>query len=177
VNSEEVASKQFAIGLGGYSRAQVRLFLSELARYMSEREAHVTRLEAELARFRSELTVAESTGRAGLLRYLGTETAAILEAADASAARIRSDAEATANRVHDGLRSIGSNLGEVHQLMGELVAIMQGMTGEPEAPPAPPPSVDAPGDSEPSPSAIPAFTVDHDVEILLPDDGGEPRFG
>jgi DivIVA domain-containing protein len=180
VNPQEVASKEFAIVLGGYSRSQVRLFLSELAGEISERDARISRLEAELARARSELTVSENTGRAGLLQYLGAETAAILQAADASAARIRADAEATALRVRDGLRAIASNLGEVHQLMGELVTVMQGMVPEAEpeeAPPPPPPSFHPLSDYEPSGSAVPRFADDHDVEILLPDDGGEPRFG
>jgi cell division septum initiation protein DivIVA len=176
--------------LGGYSRAQVRLYLSELARELTGQDARIGRLEAELARARSELTLAESTGRSGLLRHLGAETAAILQAADASAERIRADAEATASRVREGLRAIGSNLGEVHQLMGELVAIMHGMEPEPQresehepesesepalAPAAP--SCHTLNDHEPSRSTVPRFTGDQDVEILLPDDGSEPRFG
>jgi DivIVA domain-containing protein len=173
VKSDDVASKEFPIVVRGYSRLQVRVFLSELAREMAERDGHISRLDAELARLRGDLTAAEKVGRAGLLRYLGAETAAILEAADASAVRMRTDAEATANRVRDGLRTIGQGLGDVHELMGELVGLVYSMVDEPG--PAPPPFKPA-GDYERSLSTVPRFTDDHDVEILLPDDNGAPRF-
>jgi DivIVA domain-containing protein len=182
VNSEEVAHKEFPIVLAGYSRERVRAFLSELAATLSARDGHIRRLEADLSRARAELAAAENLGRAGLLRHLGAETAAILEAADASAVRMRADAEATAGRIRDGLRTIGGRLADVHQLMGELVAIVQTMSDAP-LPPPPPPSVrpvedDHPAeDHHPARSTGPRFTGDQDVEILLPDDRGMPRFG
>jgi DivIVA domain-containing protein len=170
VSPQDVAEKEFAIVLRGYSRLQVRLFLSELAREIADRDARISRLEAHLARARAEAAAAEKVGRAGLLRHLGAETAAILEAAEASALRMRADAEVTANRVRDGLRTIGAGLGDVHQLMGELVALVQSMADESVAPGSSP-SSDPLGDPQPSLSAVPRFTGDHDVEILLPDDG------
>jgi cell division septum initiation protein DivIVA len=163
-----VAEKEFAVVLRGYSRLPVRLFLSELAVEITERDRHISRLEAQLARAQAELAAAEQIGRAGLLRHLGTETAAILEAADASAVRMRAEAEATADRVRDGLRTIGVGLGDVHQLMGELVALVQSLVDRSTAPPSPP--------SFDPRSAVPDFTGDHDVEILLPDGTGAPRF-
>jgi DivIVA domain-containing protein len=174
VKSEDVANKEFPMALRGYSRLEVRLFLSELAREMAERDGHLNRLEAEFARARAELTAAEKVGRAGLLRHLGAETASILEAADASAARMRADAEATAHRVREGLRTVSQGLGDVHQLMGELVGLVQTMVDDPG--PAPPPPSFNPLDYERSLSTVPRFTGDHDVEILLPDDGGPPHF-
>ena len=172
---QDVAEREFAIVLRGYSRPQVRLFLSEVAREIADRDDRISRLEAHLARARAELAAAEKIGRAGLLRHLGTETAAILEAAEASAARMRADAEATANRVRDGLRSIGMGLDDVHQLMGELVALVQSMAEETGALPSSP-SSDPVGDQQQPLSAVPRLPGDHDVEILLPDDG-MPRFG
>jgi len=62
------------------------------------------------------------------LKALGEEAANILACADASAERMKAQAGITTERVRSDLRTIGSSLSDVHQLLGELISLVQGLT-------------------------------------------------
>jgi DivIVA domain-containing protein len=167
----DVARKEFPVVLRGYSQDQVRGFIAALAAEMAERDAHIAALEAEIARRQARLQEAAPaglpapamSGRAELLRRLGEEAGEILEAGDIAAGRLRSEAEATAERVRRDLAAIGAGLRDTHRRLGEIVGVVQSATGQP-ASPAP----------VPSPATLLGGA---DVEILLPDDSDAPRFG
>ena len=63
-----------------------------------------------------------------LIRALGEEAAAILACADSAAERMKAEAGITAQRVRQDLQGIGSSLVDVHQLLGELVSLVTGLT-------------------------------------------------
>src|SRR5207302_10013739 len=66
--------------------------------------------------------------RPALLKALGEEAASILSCADSAAERIKAQAGITTERVRTDLRTIGSSLSDVHQLLGELISLVQGLT-------------------------------------------------
>ncbi|MGH9001305.1 MAG: DivIVA domain-containing protein [Acidimicrobiia bacterium] len=135
MNLDEVADMEFPVVMRGYAREEVQAFLATVADELAERDARISRLEAAFERLpvESAPAAAPSTAstaavdRATLLRQLGDEAVSVLTAADQSAERIKANAEASTERVRHDLRSLGSSLGDVHQLLGELVLMVQGL--------------------------------------------------
>ena len=68
--------------------------------------------------------------RTDLLRQLGEEAASILTCADATAERMKAQAGVAAQRVRADLAQIGSGLVDVHQLLGELVVLVESLSEE-----------------------------------------------
>ena len=154
--------------LRGYSRDDVRAFMAVLAAEVADRDARIARLELEIARRGAERSPADDLqatvdSRAALIHRLGQETAAILEAGDVSAGRLRAEAEATAERVRADLASIGADLSDTHRFLADLVDIVRDVADEAPSPGPPPP--------------YESLLDTADVEILLPDDQEGPRFG
>lgn len=133
MNPDEVADKEFPVVMRGYSRDEVDAYLTLLADDLAERDSRLARLQLELTRLQAGPAVPPTVDRPSLLRQLGEEAASILACADASAERIKADALMTTERVRHDLRSIGNSLGDVHQLLGELVSLVQGL-GEHDSP-------------------------------------------
>ena len=130
MNPEEIADKEFPVVMRGYAREDVDVFLASLADQIADRDARLSRLEHEVQRLRSSPLAGASpvpVDRRALIGQLGEEAASILAAADASAERIKTDALNTAERVRHDLRSIAGSLGDVHQLLGELISLIHGL--------------------------------------------------
>jgi hypothetical protein len=143
--------------------------MAVLAAEVADRDVRIARLELEVARWgaeRSPADVLPSTddSRAALIHRLGQETAAILEAGDVYAGRLRAEAEATAERIRADLASIGADLSDTHRFLADLVGIVRDVADEAAPSPGPPPPYES-------------LLATADVEILLPDDPEEPRFG
>ncbi len=131
MRAEEIANKEFPVVMRGYVREEVQAFLASVAAQIAERDARLTQLEADLAEVRSQKAPAAAAGavdRTTLLRALGEEAASILACADASAERMQAQARIDRARVNHDLRGIGSSLVDVHQLLGELVSLVQSLT-------------------------------------------------
>ena len=140
MNPTEIASKEFPVVMRGYLREEVLAFLAGISDQIAARDNRITQLDAEVARLRNEVaakpapapstaaSAAVSVDRPALLKALGEEAANILACADASAERIKAQAGITTERVRSDLRTIGSSLGDVHQLLGELISLVQGLT-------------------------------------------------
>jgi DivIVA domain-containing protein len=137
VNPTEIASKEFPVVMRGYLREEVQAFLAGISDQIAARDNRIAQLDAEVARLReTTATPAPAAGtpsvvaldRPALLRQLGEEAANILACADASAERIKAQAGITTERVRTDLRTIGSSLTDVHQLLGELISLVQGLT-------------------------------------------------
>jgi DivIVA domain-containing protein len=133
VNPEEIASKEFPVVMRGYVREEVNVFLASLAGQLAERDARIAELERERSSGRSPTARAKTAARpaldrADLLRHLGEEAASILTCADATAERMKAQAGVAAERVRSELTQIGSGLVDVHQLLGELVQLVQSLT-------------------------------------------------
>jgi DivIVA domain-containing protein len=142
VNPEEIASKEFPVVMRGYVREEVHAFLASVAGQVAERDVRIADLERQLAGPTPPATLAAkpALGRTELLRHLGEEAASILTCADATAERMKAQAGVAAERVRADLSQIGSGLVDVHQLLGELVALVQSLTEESAllaVPPAP----------------------------------------
>jgi DivIVA domain-containing protein len=132
VNPDEVAGMEFPVVMRGYAREEVQAFLAGLADEMVARDERLSRLEAEVERLQHLTPTRPLVGdRQVLLRQLGEEAASILACADASAERIKARAVTTTEKVRHDLESIGTSLGDVHQLLGELVSLVQGLTDGP----------------------------------------------
>jgi len=129
VNPDEVADRDFPVVMRGYAREDVDAFLATVADQIAERDARLARLEVEVQRLRTAApaSLIPPVDRRTLIGQLGEEAASILAAADASAQRIKADALGTAERVRLDLRSIAGSLGDVHQLLGELVSLIHGL--------------------------------------------------
>jgi DivIVA domain-containing protein len=167
VKPQDLASREFPVVLRGYSRDDVRAFMAVLAAEVADRDARIARLELEIARCGTERSASDDLqatdhSRAALIRQLGQETAAILEAGDVSAGRLRAEAEATAERVRADLASIGADLSDTYRLLGDLVGVVHDVADE---------------DPSPGPPPYESLLATADVEILLPNDPEEPRFG
>lgn len=130
MDPEEVASTEFTVAVRGYFRDGVRAFLLALAVELAERDARIAEMELQLARCRRELAKAKTVDRGSLLRRLGKEATATLEAAEASAARTRAQAEATGEQVRRELQTVAARLGDVLQSFGELVSRVTGIIDE-----------------------------------------------
>lgn len=127
---EEIASTEFTVAVRGYFRDGVRAFLLAVAVEFAERDARIAEREHQLARCRRELAKAKTVDRGSLLRRLGEETAATLEAAEASAARTRAQAEGTAEQVRRELQTVAARLGDLRQSFGALVSRVTGIIDE-----------------------------------------------
>jgi len=130
VNPDEIADKEFPVVMRGYAREDVDVFLASLADQIADRDSRLSRLEQEVQRLHSSASAVPAPGpvdRRALIGQIGEEAASILAAADASAERIKTDALNTAERVRLDLRSIAGSLGDVHQLLGELISLIHGL--------------------------------------------------
>jgi DivIVA domain-containing protein len=147
LNPSEIASKEFPVVMRGYLREEVQAFLAGVSDQIAARDNRITQLDADVARLKAEVaakpaaapasaapaTAPGSTPLTGLdrptlLKVLGEEAANILACADASAERIKANAGVATERVRSDLRTIGSSLSDVHQLLGELISLVQGLT-------------------------------------------------
>ncbi len=134
MNPEEIASREFPVVMRGYVREEVHAFLASVAGQLAERDDRIAELESQLSSGRqpaSPMATAAATpalDRADLLRHLGEEAASILTCADATAERMKAQAGIAAERVRSDLAQIGSGLVDVHQLLGELVQLVQSLT-------------------------------------------------
>ncbi len=141
MNPTEIASKEFPVVMRGYLREEVQAFLAGISDQIAARDNRLAQLDAEVARLRDQVsakpapapaaaptTAPSALDRPALLKQLGEEAANILACADASAERIKAQAGITTERVRSDLRTIGSSLGDVHQLLGELISLVQGLT-------------------------------------------------
>lgn len=136
MNPTEIASKEFPVVMRGYLREEVQAFLAGMSDQIAARDNRIAQLDAEVARLRQTASTAPAAApatapaleRPALLRALGEEAANILACADASAERIKAQAGIATERVRSDLRTIGSSLSDVHQLLGELISLVQGLT-------------------------------------------------
>lgn len=139
MNPTEIASKEFPVVMRGYLREEVQAFLAGISDQIAARDNRIAQLDAEVARLKQQpaapapATQAVASApvvldRPALLKQLGEEAANILACADASAERIKAQAGITTERVRTDLRTIGSSLTDVHQLLGELISLVQGLT-------------------------------------------------
>jgi len=142
LNPSEIASKEFPVVMRGYLREEVQAFLAGISDQIAARDNRISQLDAEVARLKQEVTAKPApapaaapastplTGldRPALLKALGEEAVNILACADASAERIKANAGIATERVRSDLRTIGSSLSDVHQLLGELISLVQGLT-------------------------------------------------
>jgi DivIVA domain-containing protein len=130
VKPEEIARKEFPVVMRGYVREEVQAFLASVADQLTNRDARIAELDAELVRCQEEApraAAAPSIDRGALLRHLGEEAASILACADATAERMKAQAGIATQQVRQDLQTIGTSLTEVHQLLGELVSLVQGL--------------------------------------------------
>ena len=142
MNPSEIASKEFPVVMRGYLREEVQAFLAGISDQIAARDNRITQLDAEVARLKEQVaarpapapaaapapTPLAGLDRPALLKALGEEAANILACADASAERIKANAGIATERVRTDLRTIGSSLADVHQLLGELISLVQGLT-------------------------------------------------
>jgi DivIVA domain-containing protein len=141
LNPSEIANKEFPVVLRGYLREEVQAFLAGISDQIAARDNRITQLDSEVARLKALAASPPpappappapapfpALDRPALLRALGEEAANILSCADASAERIKAQAGITTERVRTDLRTIGTSLADVHQLLGELISLVQGLT-------------------------------------------------
>jgi len=140
LNPTEIASKEFPVVMRGYLREEVQAFLAGISDQIAARDNRIAQLDAEVSRLKTApapaaapapapaAAPASALERPALLKQLGEEAASILACADASAERIKAQAGITTERVRTDLRTIGSSLADVHQLLGELISLVQGLT-------------------------------------------------
>ena len=136
MNPTEIGNKEFPVVMRGYLREEVQAFLAGMSDQIAARDNRISQLDAEVARLKQAVSTAPAAApatasaleRPALLRALGEEAANILACADASAERIKAQAGIATERVRSDLRTIGSSLSDVHQLLGELISLVQGLT-------------------------------------------------
>ena len=140
MNPTEIASKEFPVVMRGYLREEVQAFLAGISDQIAARDNRIAQLDAEVARLKQQTAEKPAPApapapapvaaleRPALLKALGEEAANILACADASAERIKAQAGITTERVRSDLRTIGGSLADVHQLLGELISLVQGLT-------------------------------------------------
>jgi DivIVA domain-containing protein len=137
LNPSEIASKEVPVVMRGYLREEVQAFLAGISDQIAARDNRIAQLDAEVARLKQQVSAPAaapaqqtpvSLERPALLKALGEEAANILPCADASAERNKAQAGIATERVRTDLRTIGSSLTDVHQLLGELISLVQGLT-------------------------------------------------
>ncbi|HVW30905.1 MAG TPA: DivIVA domain-containing protein, partial [Acidimicrobiia bacterium] len=141
MNPTEIASKEFPVVMRGYLREEVQAFLAGISDQIAARDNRIAQLDAEVARLKQAAATPApapasapapapipALDRPALLKALGEEAASILACADSAAERIKAQAGITTERVRTDLRTIGSSLTDVHQLLGELISLVQGLT-------------------------------------------------
>ncbi|MGH8990464.1 MAG: DivIVA domain-containing protein [Acidimicrobiia bacterium] len=148
---QEVAGKEFLIGMRGYIREDVRAYLRAVAEELFRRDEVIAGLRHKLDEANTRLEevnwqLQEANGeievdRATLVKLVGEEASAILSSADGAGERIRFEAERYAQAVRDGVVSTTDHLAGLHQSLGQLLAELRSMTQ-----PGPRPDADAQGD-------------------------------
>ncbi len=140
MNPTEIASKEFPVVMRGYLREEVQAFLAGISDQIAARDNRIAQLDAEMARLKQTAAAPAPSSapapaaslsaldRPALLKAVGEEAASILACADSAAERIKAQAGITTERVRTDLRTIGSSLSDVHQLLGELISLVQGLT-------------------------------------------------
>jgi DivIVA domain-containing protein len=177
LNPTEIASKEFPVVMRGYLREEVQAFLASISDQIAARDNRIAQLDAEVARLKEQATAPPAPApapapapppapaplpaldRPALLRALGEEAANILACADASAERIKAQAGIATERVRSDLRTIGSSLADVHQLLGELLSLVQGLTEGASLLAATAGEANSTGDGTTAPAAPSAETV------------------
>ena len=183
MNPTEIASKEFPVVMRGYLREEVQAFLAGISDQIAARDNRIAQLDAEVAKLKSEppkpaaapaaAPPATALDRPALLKQLGEEAANILACADASAERIKAQAGITTERVRSDLRTIGSSLADVHQLLGELISLVQGLTEGANLLAATAAEASLTGEATTSPAGDEVRTVLG--EVLGLDSGGETK--
>lgn len=128
---QEVAGKEFLIGMRGYIKEDVRSYLRAVAEELFRQHEVIAGLRHKLDDATSRLEEAnwrlqEENGevevdRPTLVKLVGEEASAILSSADGAAERIRFEAERYAASVRDGLVSTTDHLAELHGELGRLL--------------------------------------------------------
>jgi cell division septum initiation protein DivIVA len=144
MEAQEVAAKEFLVGLRGYVKEDVRVYLRAVSAELLGREELIADLRHRLDEANRELAdtkrrldeatrrLEETKGRLGgdratLVKLVGQEASAILSAADGAAERIRFEAERYAESVRDGLVFTRSHLGQLYRNLGQLLDEIEGM--------------------------------------------------
>ncbi len=157
---QDVAGKEFLIGMRGYVREDVRSFLRAVAEELFRQDELIAGLRHKLEEATRRLDEAnwqlEEAGplevdRATLVRLVGEEASAILSSADGAAERIRFEAERYAASVRDGLVSTTDHMAGLHADLGHLLAELRSMAPRAGGHDAPQPDVVllGPGDEHP----------------------------
>jgi DivIVA domain-containing protein len=157
---QEVAGKEFLIGMRGYIRDDVRAYLRAVSEELFRRDEVISTLRYKLDKVTRQLEEANgrrNVDRATLVKLVGEEASAILSSADGAAERIRFEAERYAESVRDGLVATTDHLSELHQNLGQLLVELMAM--EPQTP-----------DDE---SSVPD-EISLDEEGPVPEGDGEP---
>jgi DivIVA domain-containing protein len=171
VRPEEIASREFPVVMRGYVREEVHAFLASVAGLVAHRDERIADLERRLAAARKPggnkvQTSTPALDRTQLLRHLGEEAASILTCADATAERMKAQAGVAAEQVRSDLSQIGSGLVDVHQLLGELVQLVQSLTEDSALLAAPGNEVTLP-ESSPTVSVADPPRADDEVRTVL----------
>lgn len=155
---QEVAGKEFLIGMRGYIRDDVRAYLRAVAEELFRRDEVIAGLKHQLDDAKRRLEEAswqlqEAEGelevdRATLVKLVGEEASAILSSADGAAERIRFEAERYGEAVREGLVSTTDHLADLHQSLGQLLAELQAMEQRGRSLPASPQVAGAPPQSD-----------------------------
>jgi cell division septum initiation protein DivIVA len=141
---QEIAGKEFLVGLRGYVKEDVRVYLRAVSAELAGREDLIADLRRRLDEANRELAdtkrrldeatrrLEETDGRLGgdratLVKLVGQEASAILSAADGAAERIRFEAERYAEAVRDGLVFTRSHLAQLYQSVGRLLDEIEAM--------------------------------------------------
>jgi DivIVA domain-containing protein len=171
---QEVAGKEFLVGMRGYIREDVRVYLRAVAEELFRRDEVISNLRYKLdkaTRLLEEANGERDVDRATLVKLVGEEASAILSSADGAAERIRFEAERYAESVRDSLVSTTDHLAELHQNLGRLLAELQAVEQQGGGLREPPPAdVDLLGPDEES-SAVEEISLE---EGLAPEAEGEP---
>ena len=162
MDPQDVAGKEFLIGMRGYIRDDVRSYLRAIAEELFRRDEVIAGLRHKLEDATERLEQAnwqlqEANGeievdRATLVKLVGAEASAILSSADGAAERIRFEAERYAEAVRDGVVSTTDHLAELHQSLGQLLdelAAMEQQGRRASAPPQADVVLLGPGDERP----------------------------
>lgn len=127
---QEVAGKEFLVGMRGYLRDDVRTFLRAVAEELFRRDEVISALRYKLDKATRQLEEANGqrdVDRATLVKLVGEEASAILSSADGAAERIRFEAERYAESVREGLVSTTEHLAGLYENLGRLLAELQAM--------------------------------------------------